>query len=129
MTLAMDRIQKIDYNFKLEYKEDKTFDGEKYYENTIGVTVLNDAQLQEVHLKVDRLNAPYVLTKPFHHSQKVLESLEDGSVVIALKVHLNLEFERVILGFSDSIEVIKPRLLRNRIKQRFCKAIENYDSE
>ena len=79
--------------------------------------ILNDDQLQEVELKLDRYNAPYVLTKPFHHSQEVLEKLKDGSVVIKVKVHMNFEFDRLILGFGDSIEVIKPRILKNRIKK------------
>ena len=38
---------------------DEQFYGDVYYKNTIGVTVLNDEQLQDVILKVDRDNAPY----------------------------------------------------------------------
>ena len=39
-------------------------------------------------------NAPYVITKPFHHSQKVVEKFEDGSIIVSLKVHINFEFEK-----------------------------------
>jgi predicted DNA-binding transcriptional regulator YafY len=48
-------------------------------------------------------------------------------VVISLKVHLNLEFERLILGFGDSIKVIKPRILSERIKRKLKKAVNLYD--
>ncbi|MCG8576525.1 MAG: WYL domain-containing protein [Flavobacteriales bacterium] len=125
MTLALDRISAIEYNLDVPYQK-ADFDGDKYYENTIGVTVLNDEQLKEVHLKLDAKNAPYVITKPFHHTQKIVEELEDGSVVISVKVHLNFEFDRLILGFGESIEVLKPGRLRRRIKKKLERAYEQY---
>lgn len=77
-------------------------------------------------IKVDVSNAPYVLTKPFHKSQKLLEQYDDGSILIALRVHLNFEFERLLLGFGKSLEVISPRRLRNRIKDNLQKTVEKY---
>jgi hypothetical protein len=84
----------------------EVFNGDTHYKDTIGVTVLNYEGLVKTVLKFDRMNAPYVLTKPFHHSQKVIETPEDRSVLVELKVHLNFEFDRLILGFGNSIEVI-----------------------
>lgn len=126
LTLALDRISGIEYNLEVPY-EKVDFDGDKFYKNTIGVSVLNDAQLQEVHLKIDRENAPYVLTKPFHHSQKVIEKLDQGAILISVKVHLNFEFDRLILGFGNSIEVVKPRILRKRIKKKLERALKSYE--
>lgn len=125
LTLALDRITNLDYNLDIPYHKGD-FDGDKYYENTIGVTVLNERQLQEVHLKLDPKNAPYVITKPFHHSQEIIEELEDGSVVVSFRVHLNFELDRLILGFGDAIEVLKPRKLRNRIKNKMINAVKIY---
>ena len=72
LNLALDRIAKIDYDFSIDYMNIE-FNGDEYYKNTIGVTVLNDEQCKEVVLEIDRSNAPYVITKPFHHSQEILE--------------------------------------------------------
>ncbi len=126
LTLALDRITEIGYVLDILYVKEN-FDGDEYYKDTIGVTVLNDAHLMEVILKLDKHNAPYVLTKPFHHSQKILEKFTDGSVIIKVKVHLNYEFDRLILGFGNSIEVIKPRILRGRIKRKLREALGLYD--
>ncbi|MFN5984862.1 MAG: helix-turn-helix transcriptional regulator [Fluviicola sp.] len=126
LTLALDRMIAIDYDLKAPFFADD-FNGDEYYKNTIGVTVLNDNDLTETHLQIDKENAPYVLTKPLHASQKLEKQLEDGMVVISLKVHLNLEFERLILGFGDSIKVIKPRILSERIKRKLKKAVNLYD--
>ncbi|WP_107037964.1 helix-turn-helix transcriptional regulator [Brumimicrobium mesophilum] len=128
LTLALDRITNIEYNLDTPYLNEN-FNGDEFYKNTIGVTVLNDDQLQEIELQIDRPNAPYVITKPFHHSQKVVGRLQDGSVIISLKVHLNFEFDRLILGFGDSIKVLKPRYLKNRIKRKLKRALEGYDND
>ena len=125
VTLALDRIVSIDYDLNIPY-DDIGFNGDEYYKNTIGVTVLNDDQVQEVELKIDRSNAPYVLTKPFHHSQEIIEKRENGDIIISLCVHLNFELERLILGFGDAIEVRKPNFLRKRIRKKLENALKNY---
>lgn len=127
LTLALDRIVKIGYDLSVEYVR-KDFDAETYYRNTYGVTVMNDKQLVETILKIDRKNAPYVLTKPLHHSQQLQQRFEDGSVQVSVLVHLNFELERLILGFGSSIEVIQPRALRRRIQWTLWQALNNYES-
>jgi len=128
LTLALDRIQKIEIDFKATYLQEN-FDGIAYYKNTIGVTVLDEKHLQEIVLKIDRRNAPYVLTKPFHPSQQLLENFSDGSILIQLTIHINYELERLILGFGDSIEVIKPRRLRNSMQKKLQRALEAYKAK
>jgi predicted DNA-binding transcriptional regulator YafY len=128
LTLALDRIVAIDYDLDIPYR-DIGFDGDRYYRNTYGVTVLNDDHLMETELKIDHTNAPYVLTKPFHTSQEVLEQFPDGSMIIRVNVHLNLEFERLILGFGDAIEVLRPQILRRRIRYKLSQALGKYENE
>ena len=125
VNLALDRIESIDYDLDMEYREEH-FDGDEYYRNTFGVTVLAEEHVQEIQLKIDRSNAPYVTTKPIHHSQKVLEVNQDGSIVVSVFLHINFELERLILGFGDSIKVLKPRLLRKRILGKLERSIKNY---
>ncbi|MEK6477115.1 WYL domain-containing protein [Catalinimonas sp. 4WD22] len=125
LTLALDRILHIGYDFHTTYLEE-SFDGDAYYKDTIGVTVMNPKALQKVVLKINKLNAPYVLTKPFHHSQQIVENAEDGSMTFSIAVHLNFELERLILGFGDAIEVLEPQRLRKRIKNKLEFALEKY---
>ncbi len=125
LTLALDRIVSFVVDHELPYPT-VSFNADDYYRNTVGVTVLPDEHLADVVLKVDRGNAPYILTKPLHHSQQLLEHLPTGEVTVQLKVHLNYEFERLILGFGASMEVISPNRLRRRLKWMFKRAMENY---
>jgi len=125
LTLALDRIENLDFDLDIPFLTE-SFNGDEHYKDTIGVTVLNYEGLVKTVLKIDRMNAPYVLTKPFHHSQKLIERQKDGSILIELKVHLNFEFDRLILGFGNSIKVIEPKILRTRIKRKLKGALLNY---
>lgn len=128
LTLALDRILEFEFNTDVEYLE-KGFDGDEYYYNTIGVTVQRLEDLKRSVLWVDSMNAPYVLTKPFHHSQKILEKHEDGSITIELFVDHNFEYERLILGFGNAVKVLEPRRLRQRIKKKIKNALELYEQK
>lgn len=127
-TLALDRMLKIDVDLTSDYQIDE-FDPDAYYQNTYGVTVMNDEQLIDIVLKVDKYNAPYVVTKPFHNSQSLIKQYEDGSIKISLHVHHNYEIERVLLGFADAIEVIEPKSLRTRLKEKFERAYKIHENE
>lgn len=123
VTLALDRILEIDFDTSISYTNE-VFNGDAYYKDVVGVTVSN-TRAERVQFWVDRYNAPYVSTKPFHHSQRTIERREDG-VVFNIFVQINFELERLILGFGNSIEVIKPKRLRARIKKKLEHAVGFY---
>lgn len=128
MTLALDRIVDLKLAVDETYiKED--FDPDQFYRNTYGVTVMSDRDLLDIQLKVDRMNAPYVMTKPFHHSQEFLGEYPDGSILIGLKLHHNFELERLILGFGPAIKVLKPRRLQQKIQRLVRQSFNNYFEE
>ncbi|MDO6491333.1 MULTISPECIES: helix-turn-helix transcriptional regulator [unclassified Cellulophaga] len=123
VTFALDRIIDIDYNTSIEYILEN-FNGDKYYKDVIGVTVTNK-RAERIQFWVDKKNAPYVETKPFHKSQRIIEKKDDG-VIFNIFVKINFELERIILGFGDSIEVIKPKNLRDRIHTKLQNANKLY---
>ena len=127
MTLALDRILSIDFDLEKSFLK-KKFNPDTYYENTIGVTVLNDKSLINIEMRVDRTNAPYIMTKPFHPSQEMIDEYPDGAILIKLRVHHNLELERMILGFGNAITVLKPKRLRKQIRRKLESAVKNYDA-
>ncbi|MEC3905987.1 WYL domain-containing protein [Tamlana sp. 2201CG12-4] len=123
ITFALDRIVDIDYDTAIAYKNNN-FNGDEYYNDVIGVTVSN-TRAERIQFWIDKKNAPYVITKPFHRSQRIIKKTDDG-VIFNIFVQINFELERLILGFGDSIEVIKPQKLRNRMKQKLEKAVGFY---
>lgn len=125
-TLALDRMSNIIIIEDLEYI-DKNINGDLYYKDVVGVTVSN-ARAQRIQFWIDKKNAPYVITKPFHPSQRIIKYTDDG-VIFNILVQINYELERRILGFGDSIEVLKPEKFRNRIYGKLHQAIKNYKTE
>ncbi|NOT73486.1 MAG: WYL domain-containing protein [Cyclobacteriaceae bacterium] len=128
VNLALDRIKEIKIAEEVKYIDNLAFDADEYYKDVIGVTVNEGNRPQLVHLAIDRTNAPYVITKPLHHTQKVVAKSADG-IEITIEVILNFELEREILGFGDSIVVLKPQRLRERIHKKFETAISKYTQE
>ena len=106
MHLALDRIEGLEIDLRADFIS-VPFDPETYYKDAVGVSVHENARIMDVKLWVDAQNAPYVLTKPLHQSQTLLERQEDGAIYLSLSVIHNFELERLLLGFGKSIEVIK----------------------
>ncbi len=128
LILALDRIVHIDFKIS-EIHIEADFDPDQYFKDTYGVTVLSEKDILDIELIVDKHNAPYVLTKPIHHSQQLLESYDWGGIKIGVKLHHNFELERLILGFGESMRVVKPRKLKRKIHYKLKKAIERYEAD
>lgn len=125
VTMALDRIVGFEELPKEKYVEYNGIDFDKYFDDLLGVTKSEKDRAHKVILHVDKYNAPYVITKPLHHSQTVLQEDETG-ITIRIDVVLNFELEREILGFGECMKVLAPRLLQKTIKRRLDKAVDKY---
>ncbi len=127
LNLALDRIVAIEIDEKTQYKPSQISSIDDYFKDVVGVTVSMNVRAEEVKLWVDDRNAPYVETKPLHHSQQIIERYDDGSMIFTIKVQLNFELEREILGFGDSMIVITPQKLKTIIYKKIGKTITLYN--
>jgi predicted DNA-binding transcriptional regulator YafY len=107
------------------YIANETIDFEEYFEDAIGVTV-DGIEVEKIILKIDIQTWPYIETKPFHGSQKVLERHENY-IIIELQLKVNFELETLILSRGEVIEVLSPEHLRNKIKSRLDKLFLKYN--
>jgi len=124
LTLALDRIKEIEVLTAERFRANENFNSEEYFKYVIGVTA-NHLRPTNIHLLVHNTMAPYVLTKPLHHTQQFIARNESG-IEIAIKVIPNFELEREILGFGENMKVLAPESLKNRINERMLKAVRNY---
>lgn len=127
LNLALDRIEELKSS-DLLYQEASNFDADHYFKHAIGVSVSPNLPPQEVLLYVDRQQAPYVLTKPLHPSQQLVEKDYYG-MTISLYVQHNYELEKIILGFGEHIKVLAPERLRRNIKERINACIDLYQTD
>lgn len=127
MNLALDRIVSIE-DCDVRYVPRQDFNLASYLKDVIGVTVNQNGQVENVLLHADPETAPYIITKPIHHSQQVVETSASGTI-FSLHVQLNFELEREILGFGDRVKVVAPEKLKRKIKETLEHAIDRYQYE
>lgn len=127
-TMALDRIIEFQELPNEKFVPHKGVDFDIYYNDLLGVTKSEKDRAHKVVLEIDKFNAPYVLTKPLHHSQRILTETEN-SIIIRIDVVPNFELEREILGFGECMKVLGPRFLQSRIKKRLMKSMDQYETD
>lgn len=127
VNLALDRILTLK-DSEIIYKHNTKYDLENYFSKAIGVSVNPNLKTEEIVLFVYNRHAPYIITKPFHPTQKVIAKNIFG-ITISLDVQHNFELEKEILGLGDGIRVISPNNLKRRIKERLIYAVDSYQTE
>lgn len=123
---ALDRIEEIEQTKDMYV--DKNIDADLFFKDVIGVTVSENLRPSTVIFKIDAENVPYVKTKPLHHTQEMI-SKENGECIFKIEVQHNFELERILLGFGESITVLAPKKLKDRIEKKLKKALHNYSEQ
>ncbi|HYE67762.1 MAG TPA: WYL domain-containing protein [Anaerovoracaceae bacterium] len=126
MTLALDRIKSFVLDPSKQFIEHEQIDFDEYFKDLIGVTRSEKSKAEKVRLFVAKATAPYVLTKPLHHSQRITKQDTTG-IIIELCVIRNFELEREILGFGKDVRVLSPATLKKAIMTKLQESIENYE--
>ncbi len=128
ITLALDRIEAFYELDSALFKPYEGIDFDSYFSECIGVTRTYKDRPQKIILKFNIRNAPYVKTKPLHHSQQIITEDETG-LTIRIDVIPNFELEREILGFGENVEVLGPRNLKRMIKHRIDLLFKLYENK
>ena len=123
---ALDRIHSVKFDHEHPFRKCAGFDPEHFFDDTIGVTRQIGDKPRHVVIDIDSTQAPYIESKPFHRSQKVEQRFDDGSIRISLKVVINSELMRLILGYGGHAEVIAPSQLRAKVAESVIKAADRY---
>lgn len=122
---ALDRIEQI-RETDIQFKPNKCYDFNHYFDRVIGVSVPykeEDKQPFTIILKFSSSRFPYVLSKPLHRSQIIVDS-EDG--IISICVIPTREFEQQILSYGPDVEVLSPFCIRNKIRKKIEENLKKY---
>ena len=122
MTLGLDRIISVKSTDNKFIERD--FNVQEYFKNTIGI-ITPKGKPPEIRIAVKKPQSDYLITQPWHHSQKH-KDLGDDEVEFSFKVHPTYEFRALVLGLGSQCKVIEPSTFKNEIKQEFESAIDTY---
>jgi predicted DNA-binding transcriptional regulator YafY len=122
--LALERIVSIK-EAKPAYKPTDII-WDEYFDDIMGVSRMRDSQAEEIVLHVFGKTAKYLTARPIHAYQKN-KWIDINTLEIRLNLIINYELEKVILSYSDSIEVVKPESLRLKHIGRLKDALNIYE--
>jgi predicted DNA-binding transcriptional regulator YafY len=122
-TFALDRISGLEISAKKFKAVD--YNLEEAYKNCYGIINDSNAKIEKIVLSFDEFQGKYILSLPLHETQEVLYENE-GEIAVKLQLRITHDFIMKLLSFGNTVEVIQPQSLRNKIKKAHQEAYELY---
>ena len=120
---ALDRILKIT-SADVSFIKNTFVDFSTYFNNILGVTQPKDNVREEVVvLRFDERRFPYVVNKPIHPSQLIIDNV---TCTLSIKVRPNKELESRILSYGPQVEVLSPTWFREQIAEKIAESLKKY---
>lgn len=135
LNFALDRIDDIEQMSNIKYMEPD--DGiEERFDDIVGVTLPQNAQVEKILLWVSESQYPYIETKPLHGSQRIIRGaraeqlhkdygFDDGHFV-EISCIINTELKQLIASFIDQVVILTPTSLRDEMMGRLESLIKKY---
>jgi len=120
---GLDRVKDVEHDSSKAFRKPE-IPPKDYFRNIIGVTRFEGTEPEKIRLKFTKHQANYILTQPWHESQKVEDQTKDHTI-ISLNVHPSPELEILILGLHSEVEVLEPIELRRKIFQMHAQSVES----
>ena len=120
---GLDRFLGVEIMQK-KFKIPKGFSADELFEPYYGVSLIG-GEVQRVRIKVYDNQAKYFRSLKIHDSQEEIETTQDYSI-FEYHIKPTFEFEQELLSHGESVEVLEPNDLRERIKSTLQSALEHY---
>lgn len=99
----LDRIVKLSLS-EVEFIPNTIEDFSMRFEDIVGVSTPDEpGNLEHVRLKFDENRYPYIVSKPIHHSQTIVDDREH---IIQIDVRPDKELKSMIFSFCPQVEVL-----------------------
>lgn len=121
--LGLDRISNLTVTSK-KFKRDKKIVPQDNFKNIIGM-VSSYNKLQKVTLSFTPEQGKYIKTLPLHSSQKIKVD-NKNELRIELSIIPNYEFSQKILMHGSTVKVVKPKWLKNEIRDTLEETLNQY---
>jgi predicted DNA-binding transcriptional regulator YafY len=122
-TYALDRIRDIKAAEGINYVPPE-FDAEKYFKHAIGI-IAPEGVPALIKLAVQKTQAQYLITQPWHDSQNIEEETEE-EVIFSFRVHPTYEFRSLVLSLGKDGRIVEPASLREELKSELAEMLDRY---
>lgn len=136
LNFALDRIDKVEPLPELKYTECPEELAERF-EDIVGVTLYEERECEHLLCWVSDVSKGYVDTKPMHESYTPFKGDKEtelhnqfphlkGGLFFSIDCIPNFELIRELCSYGGNLIVLSPDSIRNEIKDRLQKHLEQY---
>jgi predicted DNA-binding transcriptional regulator YafY len=122
-TYALDRIRDLKEAGGIAYVS-PDFDTESYFRHAIGIIAPRGTPTL-IKLAVQKTQAQYLITQPWHDSQNIEEESEE-EVIFSFRVHPTYEFRSLVLSLGKDGRIMEPLSLREELKAELARMLKQY---
>ncbi len=122
-TYALDRIRNIEEVESTTFRAPE-FSASDYFKYAMGIISPPGAP-SLIKLAVQKNQAQYLITQPWHDSQNI-ESEDEDRVIFSFRLHPTYEFKSMVLSLGKDGEIIEPLSLRDDLSRELQQMIEKY---
>lgn len=110
----LDRITDLELTGE-RFKRNPEISEAGMFDNSYGIWNAPEIPVEEIELRYSPLDGEFLKEVPLHHSQQILAD-NDKEFRITVKLRITNDFVMALLSRANSLEVIRPLHLRERIK-------------
>jgi predicted DNA-binding transcriptional regulator YafY len=122
-TYSLDRIRDLKKAEGISYKS-SPFDAEEYFKYSIGI-IAPEGTPALIKLAVQKTQAQYLITQPWHESQNIEEETEE-EIVFSFRVHPTYEFKSLVLSLGKDGRIVEPAALKEELKKELSQMLGKY---
>ncbi len=125
-TFGLDRIADMEITAK-KFIYPLGFDMNELYANCFGIINPKEFRPEKIVLSFEAEQGKYIKSFPLHSSQEILKD-DDNELKISIYVLPSFDLMMEVLSYGERVKVIQPLSLKDEIKQRYLRALENLNT-
>lgn len=118
---AVDRISNLEI-LPVQFKRDESLDPNSLFQNSYGIWDDETIPIEEVELSYSPLDGYFLKATALHSSQEIIVD-NNEEFRIKLRIRITNDFVMALLARSNSLTVVRPLSLRERINKIYQQAI------
>ncbi len=121
-SFGIDRISNIIVDDDKPFKRDASINPKELFKYSFGIWDQEDIPIEDIVLSYSHLDGMFLKSVPLHHSQEILID-DDDEFRIKVRLRITNDFVMELLSRSNSLIVIEPTSLRERIVNVYRSAL------
>lgn len=122
-TFSIDCIRSLRILYHESFKRDMSIDVDELFKDSYGIWNQTDIPVENIELSYSALDGRFLKILPLHHSQEIIVDNED-EFRIRVRLRITNDFVMALLSRSNSLTVIEPLHLRERVRKVYEEALK-----